>query len=77
MKKGDKDITIMQIIVEGKKDGYSLRYTYDLFDKYDDKTNTTSMSRCTAFTAAMMVRAIAYKKFIRIGISPPEIVGLN
>ena len=35
------------------------------------------MSRCTAYTAAMATRLIAYDKYTQIGISPPEIVGQN
>ena len=75
LKEGEEDITIMQIIVEGVKDGKKLRYTYDLLDEYDKKTKVHSMARTTGYTATMGVRMLAKGLYTRKGVSAPEFVG--
>ena len=42
---GEEDFTVMRVVLEGRKDGRQLRYTYDLLDSYDCATKTTSMAR--------------------------------
>ena len=32
---GEEDFTVMRVIIEGRKEGANLCYTYDLLDKYD------------------------------------------
>jgi saccharopine dehydrogenase-like NADP-dependent oxidoreductase len=75
LKKGEKDLTVMRITVEGEKNGEKLRYTYDLFDKYDEKEDITSMARTTGYSATMGVRLLAKGLYKQVGISPPEYVG--
>ena len=75
MKPGDEDLTVMKVLVEGKKAGRRLRYVYDLFDRYDRESETTSMARTTGYTATAAVRMIAAGKFDRVGVSPPEYIG--
>jgi saccharopine dehydrogenase-like NADP-dependent oxidoreductase len=75
MKATDEDITVMQIIIEGMKGDERLRYTYDLFDEFNRKTNIHSMARTTGYTATMAVRVLANGLYHRKGISPPEYVG--
>ena len=75
LKEGDIDITVMRVIVEGKKDGSRLRYTYDLFDRFDEKTGIHSMARTTGYTATMVLRMVADGLYDRPGISPPEFIG--
>lgn len=77
LKKGEVDITIMRVIVEGEKDGQKKRYTYQLRDQYDPKTGTHSMARVTGYTATMAVRLLASGKFTRKGIIVPEFIGEN
>ncbi len=72
---GEEDLTVMQVVLEGLKDGASLRYTYDLLDHYDQATGTTSMARTTGYTATIVARQVACGLFNRKGISPPEYVG--
>ena len=71
----DRDITIMKVIVEGNKNNNRIRYTYDLFDQYDESTKTHSMARTTGYTATIILRMIAKKMFLKKGISAPEIIG--
>ena len=75
LKEGEQDFTVMRVIVEGKKGGQTICYTYDLLDRYDHQTNTTSMARTTGYTCAIAVRQVAGKLFTRKGILPPEFLG--
>jgi len=75
LKEKEVDITIMQIIVEGAKNGKKLRYTYDLFDRYDPATDTISMARTTGYTATVAVRMIVDGLYTDTGISPAEFIG--
>ncbi len=69
---GEEDLTVMRIIVEGSKDGTACRYIWDLLDYYDRQTNTTSMSRTTAFPCAIVARMIASGRVNQTGVIPPE-----
>ncbi len=75
LKKGERDLTIMKVIVEGKKDGKKLRYTYDLLDRYDEETQTHSMARTTGYTATVALRMIAHGLYTQKGLSVPEYIG--
>lgn len=72
---GEADFTVMKVIVEGKKDGKQLRYTYDLFDRYDTGTKIHSMARTTGYTATVALRMIKEGIYTRKGISVPEFIG--
>jgi saccharopine dehydrogenase-like NADP-dependent oxidoreductase len=75
MEEGDEDFTIMRVIVEGEKDGQSRSFVYDLLDRYDRVTKTTSMARTTGYTCTAAIRMLAAGLYPRKGISPPEFVG--
>ncbi|MEP7128015.1 MAG: saccharopine dehydrogenase C-terminal domain-containing protein, partial [Chitinophagales bacterium] len=73
--KGEEEFTVMRVVVEGKENGRKKSYSYDLFDRYDLSTHTSSMARTTGYTctaAAVMVLEDLYK---RKGIIPPEYLG--
>ena len=72
---GEEDFTVMQVIVEGVKAGKRVRYTYDLLDRYDRVTQTTSMARTTGYTATIIARQVLRGQFAQKGICPPEFVG--
>jgi lysine 6-dehydrogenase len=75
LQQGEEDLTVMKVVVEGSKDGLSIRYAYDLLDRFNARTNTTSMARTTGYTAAMTARMLTAGLFDRSGIVPPEYVG--
>ena len=77
LKEGDVDFTIMKIIVEGEKKKKKLRYTYNLIDYHDAKTNVHSMARTTGYTATTVLRMLGKGIFNRKGICPPEFIGQN
>jgi saccharopine dehydrogenase-like NADP-dependent oxidoreductase len=75
LKKGEEDITVMRIVIEGKKGSKTFKYEYNLFDRYDSSTHTTSMARTTGYSATMAIRLIAAGLYREVGISPPEQIG--
>lgn len=75
MDEGDRDITVMKIIIEGLKDGQSVRYTYDLYNQYHEETQTSSMACTTGYTATTAVRMLKNSLFDQKGIIPPEYLG--
>ncbi len=75
LKEDEADFTVMQIVVEGQREGKRLRYTYDLLDRYDEETRTTSMARTTGYTCSIVARQIMSGHFKQKGICPPEFIG--
>jgi lysine 6-dehydrogenase len=75
LREGEEDLTVMRVEVIGTTHGQRTRYTYDLLDRYDPATQTTSMARTTGYTAAMAVRLLADGLWERPGIVPPEFIG--
>jgi len=71
----ETDFTVMQVTLEGRLDGRRLRYTYDILDRFDRETATTSMARTTGYTCTIIARQVAGGLFSQTGICPPEQVG--
>ena len=74
---GEPDLTVMRIVVEGDKEGKTVRHTYELLDYYNTETETSSMARTTGYTCTGMVRLITNGIWDQPGVAPPEIVGRN
>ena len=72
MQPGEQDMTLMQIIIEGK-DGSEI--VYDLIDYYDTETGTTSMARTTGYTCTAAANLFLDGKYHKKGIIPPEVLG--
>lgn len=72
---GEREFTVMRVIVEGTETDLDKTYTYDLLDYYDAETNASSMSRTTGYTCTAAVNLLADGLYNRIGISPPEFLG--
>ncbi len=82
-----EDLTVMQVVIEGRArsttrtrstsraGSTAYTYTYDLLDRYDRETRTTSMARTTGYTCAIVARQVAHGLFSQTGICPPETVG--
>ncbi len=73
MKTGDRDFTVMQIIIKGIEQEKTVKYQYNLLDRYQN--DTISMARTTGFTCTAVANLILDKKYNHIGISPPEYLG--
>ncbi len=72
---GEEEFTLMRVTVAGKEKGKEKKYVYNLLDRLDKKTNTSSMSRTTGFTCTAVARLVIEGNYKRTGISPPEFVG--
>ncbi|MCH7808538.1 MAG: saccharopine dehydrogenase family protein [Planctomycetes bacterium] len=72
---GEEEFTVLRVIVEGEKGGEPVRHTYDLYDEYDRRTETSSMARTTAFPNVIVARMIASGAFHEPGVIPPERLG--
>ncbi len=75
MGEDDRDLTVMQVIIQGHKAGQPVTRTYDLLDTYDPLTHTTAMARTTGYTCTIVARQVIQGRFIQKGICPPEFVG--
>ena len=73
MKDGDKDFTVMRIIMKGTENGEEIIYQYNLLDRFQD--GTISMARTTGFTCTAVANLVVNGDYKRIGISPPEYLG--
>lgn len=71
---GEEDLTVMRVVVDGRRDGRLQRHTFDLLDRYDRATGTASMARTTGYTCTAAVRLLARGLYTRAGISPPELI---
>jgi saccharopine dehydrogenase-like NADP-dependent oxidoreductase len=75
--KDEKDLTVMLIMVEGTKNGKRFRFSWELYDEYDQPTGIHSMARTTGYTATAAARMIIAGVYDRKGISPAEYVGME
>jgi saccharopine dehydrogenase-like NADP-dependent oxidoreductase len=71
----DEEFTVLQVILNGVKDGKQTTIVYDLYDEYDKPTGISSMARTTGYTATAAAELILEEKFTQKGVFPPELVG--
>jgi len=70
-----EELTIMKVMLNGKKDGEAETVVYNMLDRYDPVTKISSMSRSTGYTATATVNMMAAGLFHEKGVFPPELVG--
>ncbi|TVR75026.1 MAG: saccharopine dehydrogenase [Marinilabiliales bacterium] len=58
-----------------RQENKQVKYVWDLTDRYDKKTGSTSMARTTGYTCTAAVHLLARGMFSRKGICPPEYLG--
>lgn len=73
----EPELTIMKVIVEGLNNGQQQRIEYDLLDRYDPVTKTSSMARTTGYTCTAAANLIIKGIFNEKGVFPPELIGNN
>ncbi len=71
----EEDLTVMRIEVEGRRGDERLVERWDLLDRFDRATGTTSMARTTGYTCTAAVRLVAAGRYREVGVHPPESVG--
>ena len=68
---GEEEFTVMKVIIRGNNQTVE----YNLLDRYDTATKTSSMARTTGYACTAAVNLIAKKLFNEKGVFPPELVG--
>lgn len=68
----EPEFTVMRVMVDGTRNGTPTRYTYDLYDEFDEATGTSSMSRTTGFPPAILARKLASGELQKPGVFAPE-----
>lgn len=71
----ENEFTVMRIILEGAQNSIPVRIQYDLLDRYDSATQTSSMARTTGYACTAMVNLVLQGLYTETGIHPPEHVG--
>jgi saccharopine dehydrogenase-like NADP-dependent oxidoreductase len=67
----EEELTVMKVILKSAQKTIE----YDLLDRYDASTKTSSMSRTTGYTCTASANLIAKNLFNEKGVFPPELVG--
>lgn len=75
MKEGEKDLTVMQVVVRGQENNKQVSYQYDLLDHFNEDTGITSMARTTGYTCTIVARQFLRGMISDKGILPPEYLG--
>ena len=76
MHQGDKDMTLLRVEVKGRKkkgDRATRVHRYEMVDRYDEETQTTSMARTTAYPCSSVAQMLLQGKITEKGFIPPEI----
>jgi len=71
----DDEFTVMKLFIRGDENDEKKEYVYEIFDKFDEETKTTSMARTTGYTCTAVARLILNGGLNNKGIFPPEYVG--
>jgi saccharopine dehydrogenase-like NADP-dependent oxidoreductase len=69
----EEEITVMRITIKGE----GRKIVYNLYDEYDQATQTSSMARTTGYTATAAANLFLEGLFTEKGVFPPELVGKN
>jgi len=72
---GEEDLTVLRVLVEGRRGDQAIRHVWEVLDRYDSASGLRSMSRTTAFPAAIVARLLASSAFAAPGVHPPERLG--
>jgi len=72
---GEKDFTLLELLIEGSESGKKSSQHYFVFDEYDPGEDNSSMARTTGFTCCAAARYLLDHNYDRKGICPPEYVG--
>lgn len=71
----EPEFTVMKIIISGIAKDKPVKYIYELFDKFDPVSQTSSMARTTDYAATAAVELLLSGSFRKSGINPPEYIG--
>lgn len=72
---GEKEFTVMRLVMEGESGGKMRHVEYELFDSGDPNTGASSMARVTGYPCAAVVHLFAKDMITETGVMPPEKLG--
>lgn len=67
----EEELTVMKVLLHGE--GKTIEY--NLLDKFDAATQTSSMARTTGYTCTAAVHLLANNMVTKKGVFPPELLG--
>jgi saccharopine dehydrogenase-like NADP-dependent oxidoreductase len=70
---GEEDFTVMRVEIDTVEGGRPARHHYEMLDRYDPASRTTSMARTTGYVATAAVVWLAEGNRLEPGIHPPEL----
>lgn len=68
----EQDVTLLRVIVSGKKSGKSKTHVFEMVDYYDQEKKYTSMAKTTAFPASIAAQMILGGEIKKSGVVFPE-----
>jgi lysine 6-dehydrogenase len=68
----EKDVTLLRIVVEGKKSGKPTTHIFEMIDFYDSEKDYTSMGKTTSFPASIAAQMITSGRIAQKGSVFPE-----
>ncbi len=71
----EDEFTIMKLVIKGKEAEKAKEYVYEIFDRFDRESGTSSMARTTGYTCTAVARLLLEDNLENRGISPPEYIG--
>jgi len=71
---GEEEFTLVRVTVTGRKAGAHRRYVFQLLDRTDRVSGTTSMSRTTGFPCAIVAAMLARGEYRSPGVAAPEVL---
>jgi len=72
---GAEELTVLRVVVDGVRAGVRRRHVFELTDRTDRGTGTTSMARTTGFPCAIVARMLANGEYADPGIRALEHMG--
>ncbi len=71
---GEEELTWLRVTVTGEKGGRRRSLLFELLDRTDTKTGTTSMARTTGFPCAIVAGMLARGEYVLPGVAAPEVL---
>ncbi len=68
----EKDVTLLRIVISGKKSGKPTTHIFEMIDFYDEKQGYTSMAKTTSFPASIAAQMITSGEITKRGSLFPE-----
>lgn len=68
----ETDVTLLRVVVSGKKSGKPMTHVFEMVDYFDEKKNYTSMGKTTAFPASIAAQMILNGAIRQRGVIFPE-----